>query len=338
MSEWNPSPKYRELLDQASALLEDEERTVRDVYYALEAMGYDYSYRQVKRALKKGRRAGFIDPSMIKDSSRRPSHVPNEGYNGLREFYDTHLREGFSRMYWENWWEEQPEYLEVWLEKQSLESVFRPIVEEFNVRLECTRGDWSDSKVYEAAERLLKPIKSGKDVTILYFGDYNPSGYHAPVSVQNTLQTYGVPLGRSEVGAERPAYFDISPNGRVDIYHGDSGEEYGSIGFERVAINTEHVTRFDLPPNPNPSSTDKDELVRDSFMEYVSEGRDLNIELNALKEYEREFLEDLIRDSIEERIDSDARDRVTERMGERRDVIEEAVDIDETAFTDGGWS
>jgi len=56
--------------------------------------------------------------------------------------------------YWEDFWGEQDSYVEVWLEKQSLASVFAPICEEFNVRLEATRGDWSDSKVYQASNRL----------------------------------------------------------------------------------------------------------------------------------------------------------------------------------------
>lgn len=334
MSSWNPSEKYQKLLSLADDLLQDERRTVRDVYYALEARGHDYDYRQVKRALKKGRRAGFLDPSMIVDSSRPPSFIPDDGYGGLEEFYDRHL-DGVAEAYWEDWWSEQPEYIEIWLEKQSLESVFRPITEEFNVRLECTRGDWSDSKVVRAKDRLMDKREAGKDVTVLYFGDYNPSGFHAPVSIQNTLQEYGMSLSRRHVGHEHRHYFDISPHGRL----ASPSAGVGSILFKRIAINTDHVQEFDLPPNPNPSSTDKDRKVRDSFMEHVTAGGpaegDVNIELNALKEYQREFLEDLIRSSIEEHIDGDAREEVHDRIRERREWIEEAVDIDRDAFLEG---
>lgn len=52
-AEWSPGTKYLRILDQANSLLADEQRTVRDVYYALESRGNDYDYRQVKRALVK---------------------------------------------------------------------------------------------------------------------------------------------------------------------------------------------------------------------------------------------------------------------------------------------
>ena len=49
--EWDPGQKYRALLGQIQDVLEGgEERTVRDVYYALEARGHEWDYREVKRA------------------------------------------------------------------------------------------------------------------------------------------------------------------------------------------------------------------------------------------------------------------------------------------------
>ncbi len=60
--EWNPREKHKKLVSLARDLLRQERRTVRDVYYALESRGYDYTYRQVRQAVKKGRLAGMIDP------------------------------------------------------------------------------------------------------------------------------------------------------------------------------------------------------------------------------------------------------------------------------------
>lgn len=34
-----------------------------------------------------------------------------------------------------------------------------------------------------------------QDMTILYFGDYNPSGSHAPVGIRETMAHYGLDLG-----------------------------------------------------------------------------------------------------------------------------------------------
>lgn len=325
--DWNPGQKYRRLLGQIQDILDEgEERTVRDVYYALESRGYEWEYRQVKRAVKRGRRSGYLDPGQIVDASRPPEVTPRQGHNDMDlEEYTSRQVDAIADGYFEDWWDEQGAHVEVWVEKQSLASVFAPICQRLNVRLEATRGDWSDSKVYETARRLLTgPLDRGQDVTILYFGDYNPSGYHAPVGVQTTLQYYGLDLKRPGVGAEDARYFDISPNGRAQLVDED-GEPGGSILFDRVALNTEHISRFDLPTNPSPSSSDKDKTVRDAFMRYVTGGRDVNVELNALKEFRRDYLEELIEDAITEHLDDDVRETVKERTERRREEIRELM-------------
>lgn len=326
--DWNPGGKYRRLLGQIQDILDGgEERTVRDVYYALESRGYEWEYRQVKRAVKRGRRSGYLDPGQIVDASRPAEVTPREGYNDASpEEYVSRQLDAIAGAYFEDWWVEQGAHVEVWVEKQSLASVFAPICERLNVRLEATRGDWSDSKVYETARRLLTgPLDRGQDVTILYFGDYNPSGYHAPVGVQNTLQHYGLDLKRDGVGADDPRYFDIAPDGRAQLVDED-GDPAGSILFDRVALNTEHIERFDLPTNPSPSSSDKDKTVRDAFMRHVTGGRDVNVELNALKEFRRDYLEELIEDAITEHLDDDVRETVKEQTENHREEIRELVD------------
>jgi hypothetical protein len=338
--DWNPRSKYSRLLDQITTLLTGgEERTVRDVYYALEARGYDWDYDKVKRAVKKGRRAGHIDPAQIVDTSRQTISSPNPGYDSPVDFLNRRVH-GIWNSYFDNPWDEMDTYVEVWLEKASLVSVFRPICDEWNVRLEATRGDWSDSKVYQAAGRLRQQVLDCNDVRILYFGDFNPSGFHAPVSTINTMRHYGLDYENWEIqdpdiDSEDPRYFDCehhSPH-RVRVYDED-GEIVGkgSIGFERVAINLDHITRFDLPENPTPSGTDKDRKLRERFKEWVSDGQDTNVELNALKEYEREFLEELIEDAITQHVDDEVWSEVENRVAQQQRKLGDAIEIDRSAF------
>lgn len=327
--EWNPGAKYQLYLDRISDLLSNEKRTVRDVYYALEARGFpstcadhgfEFEYRYVKRAVKKGRRAGYIDPSLIVDESRIAANVADDGNGPPTSFADR--IEGMPDHYFEDPWADQATHVEVWLEKQSLASVFRPICKDWNVRLEATRGDWSDSKVFEACERLKDRLRDGDDVRILYFGDFNPSGLHAPVAVQNTMRHYGIPV-RDEDEPDR-YYFDIWPFDGANEF----GNVDGTLRFERLALTLEQVKDYDLPENPTPSSTDKDKELRDRFMRLATEGRDVNIELNALKEYHRDDLEALIRDGIEEHVDGDTWDETEARVEDRRDALHDAVAVD----------
>lgn len=323
MSDWNPGSKYQTLLNRISQVIENgEKRTVRDVYYALESRGHKYEYRKVLRAVKKGRRAGYIDPSLIIDPGRPVTVEPTQGFSSVDEFLNKRV-DGIENRYVENYWDEQPEYIEVWLEKQSLASVFQPICNEWNVRLECTRGDWSDSKVYQTAQRLGGALSEDKDITILYFGDYNPSGYHTPVAIQETMEHYGIPI-RDDLDDELPerAYFDIALPWFPIEYKGG-----GTLTFDRIAMNTDHVERFDLPENPTPSNSSKDKTLRERFMKHVSDGRDVNIELNALKEFHRDFLEELVEDAITEHIDIDAKKRVENRIKRRRNEIDSKVTV-----------
>ncbi len=331
--EWNPKKKYRTILSQIQNVLQNgEQRTVRDVYYALEARGNKWDYRFVKRAVKKGRRAGYIDPAQIVDSSRQPVTTTSDGWTHPREFLEQRIR-GVWNSYWENYWNYQDTHVEVWLEKQSLATVFEPICNEKVVRLEATRGDWSDSKVYEATRRIQNVLNTGTDVQILYFGDFNPSGYHAPVSILDTMGYYGLDLAREFPGSDDPRYYDPEHGLPATIVNQD-GDELATFDFRRCAINLEHVQKFDLPENPVPSSSDKDRTIKQSFHEYVSDGKDTNVELNALKEFEREYLETLIRDAIDEHVDSDRKERVQDRIQSAREALETAVDINDDELDD----
>jgi len=313
--DWNPGDKYTAYLNRIQDLLTNERRTVRDVYYALEARGFpdelaeygfEFEYRYVKRAVKKGRRAGYIDPSLIVDESRVTANTPRSGDDPPSSYADRIAE--MPDHYFEDPWGDQDAHVEVWLEKQSLASVFRPICDEWNGRLEATRGDWSDSKVFEASSRLVDRLKDGDDVRVLYFGDFNPSGLHAPVAVQNTMRHYGLPIRPEDDGPDQN-YFDIWPFWAGDRSRDDNAATFGnvdgSLKFERLALTIDQVKKYDLPENPTPSSTDKDKELRDRFMRLASDGEDVNIELNALKEYHRDDLEDLIRDGIESHVDGD---------------------------------
>lgn len=328
--DWNPGEKYTTLLHHIKEILDGgEKRTVRDVYYALESRGHKYEYRYVKRAVKKGRRAGYIDPAQIIDSSRQAAYTPSDGYDDPQSFLEERIR-GVWKSYWEDIWRYQDNYVEVWLEKQSLATVFQPICSDYYVRLEATRGDWSDSKVYEAAKRLKQKLVNGNDVKILYFGDFNPSGYHAPVSILDTLEYYGIPLEREFPGSGDSRYYDPEHGSPFGWKEDDVGE----LEFERCGINLEHIERFDLTENPVPSGSDKDSTIKSHFRTFVSGGRDTNVELNALKEFERDFLESLIEEKIRETIDDQRWNAAEKRISNGRRALESSVNINDDGLAE----
>lgn len=322
MTDWSPTAKYQRLMDHVEDVLDDgETRTVRDIYYALESRGYDWEYDEIKYGVKKGRLAGIINPTQIVDTSRSAATTVTEGWDDPEEFVNR-VVDGIWMNYDENFWKDQEKYVEVWLEKASLVSVFKPICEKHNVRLEATRGDWSHSKIYRMGKRITDKVQEGKDIRILYWGDFNPSGFHAPVAVMSTFQDYGFGDVRPEDESDA-SYFRVWPwTGPLDYDNG------ATIHIERVGMNLEHIERFDLPENPAPSGSDKDRELRNRFMTFVSEGRDINIELNALKEFQRDFLEERIEDSITQHVDGSKRGGAKRRVQNRRGQLRRAITVD----------
>jgi len=60
--------------------------------------------------------------------------------------------ESLPEQYDENFWRDQDHYVEVWIEKASLISVFEPVCKYYNIRLEAFGGQWSDSKIVDSSD------------------------------------------------------------------------------------------------------------------------------------------------------------------------------------------
>ena len=71
-----------------------------------------------------------------------------------------------------SFWDEQENYVEVWLEKDALSSVVRQVTELYKCALQVTRGYPSLSILRNLSER----VPEGCRLVILYLGDFDPSG------------------------------------------------------------------------------------------------------------------------------------------------------------------
>jgi hypothetical protein len=80
-------------------------------------------------------------------------------------------------------WERQPQYLEVWLEKDALSGIFEEVLEEYGMTLNVGRGYDGWDSIYNAARRFL----GLEGATILYFGDFDPSGEDMVRSLRERL-------------------------------------------------------------------------------------------------------------------------------------------------------
>lgn len=158
----------------AKAILADgHPMTVRQVFYQLVSRQVIKNnrgqYQAVSNALVDARREGVIPWSWIEDRLRRPRHVPM--WTGLPDFADT-----CRRAYRLDVWPSQPLYLEIWLEKDALSGIFEDILNPFGITLNVGRGYDGWDSIHNAAVRYTERAEWDQPTSILYFGDFDPSG------------------------------------------------------------------------------------------------------------------------------------------------------------------
>lgn len=167
------------LIERAREILaEHHPMTVRQVYYQLVSRqvikNNRCQYQAVSKALVAARQEGLIPWDWIEDRLRRPRHVSM--WDDLRAFCETAVA-----AYRRNVWKTQPSYLEVWLEKDALSGIFEDVLQDYGVTLNVGRGYDGWDSIHNAFQRL-------RDAdTILYFGDFDPSGEDMVRSLRQRL-------------------------------------------------------------------------------------------------------------------------------------------------------
>lgn len=162
--------------------------TVRQVYYQLvsvHGLKNDLShYRQVVRALVTARQDGAIPWDWVEDRTRRPRQVSMwPGPPGFAK--------AASAAYRRNVWPTQDTYLEVWLEKDALSGIFEDVLAPYGVTLQVGRGYDGWASIHKAAGRYTGYEAGGWAVTVLYFGDFDPTGEDIVRSLRERLGYFG---------------------------------------------------------------------------------------------------------------------------------------------------
>jgi hypothetical protein len=200
--------KTKTIIETAQSILAvHNPMTVRQIYYQLVSRqvieNNRSQYQAVSNALVWARREGIIPWEWIEDRLRRPRAVSM--WKGLSDFRDTVLR-----AYRKNVWSNQPGYLEVWLEKDALSGMFEDVLNPYGVILNVGRGYDGWSSIRNATDR----YGDGKGVTVLYFGDFDPSGEDMVRSLKKRIE-----------------FFDCNPE------------------IVKSALTMEDIRRYHLPPD-----------------------------------------------------------------------------------------
>lgn len=169
--------------------------TLRALHYQLVGLGMTNDIQHYKRvvvAMIDARWGGSIsfnqfsdlDRSMVGETAHKITDLDDEIEIGKIQV------RAWMNNYHKNRWENQPIYPEILIEKKALQGVFAPVCEEWDISLGACKGYPSLTFLHEMYKRYGRIY--GKEIVILYFGDYDPSGEDIPRSIVENLRRFGV--------------------------------------------------------------------------------------------------------------------------------------------------
>jgi hypothetical protein len=247
----------QELLDEIISIVEDYSEqgitlTNRQLYYQLVSKDIipnaDKIYQRICTFLTDARYGGLIDWEAIEDRGRVPSkHIE---FNNVKERIDLAVAN-----YRLPRWQDQDYYIELYCEKQAMESVLKPVADKYHIYFGVNKGYSSASTMYDLAKRIKDEIEKGKKAIILYLGDHDPSGLDMVNDIHKRISEFLV-LG------DEP----------VDIV----GEEEPFFQIIALALNMKQIKQYKCPPNPA-------KITDPRAVGYIKEHGNKSWELDALE-------------------------------------------------------
>ena len=165
--------------------------TVRQLYYVAEVHRLpgiskaDGDYDKVQRQVLKLRREKRMPYSAIADATRwmRKPATYDSVADALRET---------AALYRRNIWNDHPEHVEIWVEKDALAGVIYPVTSEYGVPLMVSRGFSSETFAFEAAQSY---AADGRPVHVYHLGDFDRSGVAAAEDLRKKLTSFAAEAG-----------------------------------------------------------------------------------------------------------------------------------------------
>lgn len=188
------------------------ELTLRQTYYQLVARGHipnnERSYKNIGALINDGRLAGLIDWNSIVDRTRfirQNSHWEKPEDVIMSAKYSYLLDK----------WEDQPNYVEVWVEKDALIDIVGQACRALDTPFFSCRGYTSQSEMWLAAQRFIVQNEIRENCFIIHLGDHDPSGIDMTRDIAERLEMFG-------------AYVEVN----------------------RIALTMDQVNKYNPPPNP----------------------------------------------------------------------------------------
>lgn len=300
------SKANRERLAEINSIIEEYQAqnyklTLRQLYYQLVSRDIiankQAEYVKISNILKEGRMAGIVDWDAIEDRLRRPQtppswESPSEIMDSVIYSYQLPRLAG------------QHNYIETWVEKDALSGVLSRVTSKYHVPILVNRGYSSISAMYDSYKRFFSALQRKQNVTILYLGDYDPSGIDMIRDIEARIIEFfsgctTTKKGFTEISKHEieelydKYYFDESCFNEDDDF--DSYRAYIKSRFTvtPIALTRKQINQYTPPPNPAKTTDPRSK-------KFIEELGDTSWEVDALRP---EVLNSILTTEIESRLD-----------------------------------
>lgn len=207
-----------QIIDVTERLRDYWPLTLRQIFYRLVAAGALQNQRSKYQALSvlcsQMRKDSELSWSVMEDRTRTVSD--KKGFQDQATFLKQELDSflvGYSRCLVQ----QQENYVELWVEKDALSSIFYNAAWPYCIRVLTCKGHPSTSSLQEYASRAEEAQKQGRQPVVIYGGDLDPSGWQIPITAEKILKNdFGI-----------------------------------NAIFDRFALNSEQVQKYNLPHSPD---------------------------------------------------------------------------------------
>jgi len=317
-----------ERIEVCNAIIEkyqeqDLRLSLRQLYYVLVSSNVitneEKSYKNLGSLVSDARMAGLIDWGAIEDRVRQP-RVPSD-FASIKELVNVALLS-----YRLPRWEGQENYAELWVEKDALAGVLRPLASRWHVTLMVNRGYSSTSAMYESAMRFIRncyeeydgddaaieddEFKEDEDEDEDEDAGRSDDAYNDALSAPRRLLTVRQPI-LLYLG-------DHDPSGEDMVR--DVGERLKLMGVKdlevrKLALTMAQVEQYKPPPNPTKKSDSR-------AAKYMRKFGTSSWEVDALPP---EVLQDLIEKAIRGLVDVDKMDVIKDRETRDKEKLRRAA-------------
>lgn len=205
------------------------------------------------------------------------------GFSSAESFVDSQmsrLGKGYARCNAQK----QDRYIEIWIEKATLLHIAEPVADEFCRRVVVAKGYLSVTFQADFYDRAAAALSKGEIPTVIYFGDWDPSGtnmiYAEIQTLTDELDLYGVEYHRGGINPDHFRTIDANP---VPIKTSDSRakkfiREHGTTCYELDALHPkqlETLIRKEIQNFTNMENYHENLMIEQTEIEKIGKWRDI---------------------------------------------------------------